>query len=164
MRSSRVALIGTVLACLFETARLWSAAPALMASHFDVSGVPNGFAPKDAFFGFQLAIILLIAGLAVGLRAILVRVPMGLINLPNREYWLAPQRRAETVERVASFTDVLFTGTLALMLSVFELAVAANLRKPPVLDSNLIWLLLAAYLVFTFGGIVWLFRAFRLPK
>jgi hypothetical protein len=126
--------------------------------------VPNGFAPKDAFFGVQLAITILIAGLAVGLRAILVRVPVGLINLPNREYWLAPQRRAETVERVASFTDILFTGTLALLLAAFELAVAANLRQPPLFDSGLMWPLLAAYIIFTFGGIVWLFRAFRLPK
>ena len=163
MRSSRVALIGILLGCLLETARLWSAAPAIMASHFDARGLPNGFASKGAFFGIHLAITILIAVLALGLGAILARVPVGLINLPNREYWLAPQRRAETVERLASFTDILFTGTLVLLLAAFELAVAANARRPVVFDSAVMWPLLAAYLIFTFGGIAWLFRAFRLP-
>jgi hypothetical protein len=50
--------------------------------------------------------------------------------MPNREYWLAPEQRYATVDRLSSFAAMLFGITLIVIQAGFELAVYANLQKP----------------------------------
>ncbi len=74
-----------------------SSLPPVVASHFGPGGGADGFMPRDVYRIFMLAMTL---GLPLLLRALssLVRLlPTHLINLPNREYWLAPERQGETV-------------------------------------------------------------------
>jgi uncharacterized membrane protein len=76
--------------------------PAQLASHFDARGLPNGWSSKSAYFALQAFIVLVLTLCFAVLPSLLERAPARLLNLPNKDYWLAPERRAATMARVAS--------------------------------------------------------------
>jgi hypothetical protein len=126
--------------------------PDVVASHFEADGYANGFMSRGAYIGLMLAC-------AVGLPALLVIVayfglgsPNARINLPDRDYWLAPERRAETVsylrEQLARFAVVL----MGLLCYVHWLVVRANATRPPRLSTPWINAGLVAFAVFV---VIW---------
>jgi hypothetical protein len=70
--------------------------------------------------------------------------PRSLINLPNKEYWLAPEREAMTRQAIARWGLWFAAATLWMFALVFHQAMAANLSQPPQLQS--FWWLLGGYL------------------
>jgi hypothetical protein len=86
-----------------------------------------------------------------------------MINLPNREYWLAPERRAETFAFMDRQLFWFGMATLALLGIIFQLVIQANLSPKPYLPSSLMVASLGIYGAFT---AVWLIRfllRFRKP-
>lgn len=145
--------------------RLWlsfDALPEIMASHFDASGKPNGFQHRGEFaatsVGLSVGCLLLFAALPALLRVL----PASSINLPHREYWLTPERKAASVALLCGYLDWFACATIAFLVAVFELVLRANLAQAP-LGSVAIWLLLACFLGFTLSWSVALWRAFRPP-
>ena len=66
--------------------------PPVVASHFGPGGAANGFTSKSTYTAFMLALVIAVPAL-IGFSAMFVRIlPPRLINLPNRDYWLAPER------------------------------------------------------------------------
>ena len=55
----------------------------------------------------QIGATLGIAALFIGIPRLLKSTPASLINLPNKSYWLAPERREETMDRLASSFEAL---------------------------------------------------------
>ncbi len=155
-----MALVGATLA---QMAWYYPRLPVRMASHFDASGNANAFMPKDDFFAVQLGVLGLMA-LLFGLAPIfVVRLPPGMINLPNKDYWFSPERRARTAERLQSFLVGFGCAMLLFLLLVFREAMRANLLQSPHLPHR-IWVLLVLL-----GGwvVYWTVRmllAFRLPS
>ena len=90
-------------------------------------------------------------------------MPTRLINLPHREYWLHPDRKAATLTRAAALLDWFALATVALLAATFELVLRANLGEGS-LDSGAMWILIAAYLVFSTSWIVRFLLAFRAPS
>jgi hypothetical protein len=76
-------------------------------------------------------------------------LPTQLINLPNKNYWLAPERLAETMAfleaNFAWFACVLFLFNIL----VFDNAVQINLRPGSPPSPARFWYILAAFLLFT---------------
>jgi uncharacterized membrane protein len=145
--------------------RLWlvfDALPEVMASHFDAAGQPNGFQDKQSFAAVSLALSAGNLMLFGALPWLLRKLPVSLINLPHREFWLAPGRRQGALARLDVYMDWFACATTALLAAVFELVLRANLARAP-LASAATWLLLTSYLVFTLVWLVSLWRAFRLP-
>ncbi len=78
----------------------WHAYPELperVASHFNGAGVPNGWMTKDQFF--TLSAFLVALAIFTGLLPpfLISKMNPSLINLPNKEYWLAPGQHDATV-------------------------------------------------------------------
>src|ERR1700740_2278255 len=71
--------------------------PEVLASHFAVNGAVNGWQSKSAFFGLELAVVILAGVVGFGIPRILGAMPVSLINLPNKEFWLSAERRDETM-------------------------------------------------------------------
>ncbi len=76
----------------------WSGSqlPERIATHFNGRGEPNGWMSRSANQRFML-----VFGLAFPLCVVLLCwlarfLPIGLVNIPHRDYWLAPERRKET--------------------------------------------------------------------
>lgn len=158
MRRTRLVLLGLVLVSLVEAARQWNSAPGLVPSHFDAAGSPNAWSSRDEFFTFQVAVTLGVAALFIGIAWLLKSTPARLINLPNKSYWLAPERREETMDRLASSFEVFACATVLLLLVVFELTSRAS--RGGTLATNHFLPVLVAYLVFSAGWTVALIRTF----
>src|ERR1700720_60072 len=87
-----LALVGTVR-YFYYAPRL----PEVLGSHFAGNGAVNGWQSKAAFFTTELSVVVLAAVVGFGIPRILGAMPVSLINLPNKEFWLSPERRAETL-------------------------------------------------------------------
>jgi uncharacterized membrane protein len=135
--------------------------PPVVASHFGPGGAANGFMDKNTYTVLMLALVVGVPAL-VASSAQLVRVlPPQLINLPNRQYWLAPERRAATLEALASLT-LRFAVALAVFLCfVHWLVIRANAVQPPRLPETWLFVGLAVFGAATLAWLVMLFRRFR---
>ncbi len=162
--TSRVAALATlgllVAAAVLRSALAWERLPETLASHFGASGEPNGWATRAEFFTLFATFT---GGAVVFLLAIpmLVRVvPQRLVSLPNRDYWLAPERRDECLRKLGTQAAWFATGTVAFAVGVLELTLRANVARGP-LEMGPTWTLLGAYLAFCALWIAGLWRSFR---
>lgn len=142
--------------------------PELVASHFGASGAANGFMPRAAYLRFMLVLVVVPPAAVVVLPALLLNRSNARINLPHREYWLASDRRAETItflrEQMAN------QGTLlaAFLAYVHGLVVCANAAVPPGLPGlPAPWFVggLVVFVAAQVGWTGWLLRHFyRVPR
>ncbi len=109
--------------------------PGMVASHFGASGIANGFIQHRTYVIATLcACIVLPVAVVVPLHFAL-RNPNAVINLPNRDYWLTPERRADTFEFVRTQMTRFGIALLAFICYAHWLVVQANERTPPRLSS-----------------------------
>jgi uncharacterized membrane protein len=162
MRTQRGVFVILVLAAALQIAYFYPLLPDTMASHFDGSGRPNGWASKGAFIALYIGLLAMMAANFLVLPAFLEKLPVSLVNLPNKSYWLAPERREQAWAKVQVYLLAFGNAAVALMFFVFQLAMLANLSESRML-SPAIWVLLAAFVAFVGGCLFRLFRAFRLP-
>ena len=136
--------------------------PLTVASHFDAAGHPNGFMSRSGYVRFVLCA-------AVGLPVIVVAILTAVysratdLKLPNREYWLAPQRLDET--RAFLVAHGVWFGSLLVILGclVHWLELAANRQQPPHLPNSSFAAVLIAFLVAILAWLAVLMFGFRRP-
>ena len=105
--------------------------PEIVGSHFGTSGMPNGWQPKIIFLFIELIMIVLATVISFGPPRIISAMPISLINLPNKAYWLSAERREDTLSYFRRWSAWLGCGLLAFLLFVMELVFRANLHAPP---------------------------------
>lgn len=127
--------------------------PALVASHFGGSGTANGFMPHGFYVCFMLGFVVGLPALMVGLTWLSISSPKARINLPNKDYWLAPERRAETIEFLRS--GIVWFGTMlvAFLCYVHWLVILANEVHPARLANS--WFI-GGLVVFFVALFIWL--------
>lgn len=135
-------------------AAYYSVLPQRVASHFGANGVADGWMSRGAFGATYVGTVVLMAMLFGGISALVRRLPVGLINLPHREYWLAAPRREETLRRLDVDMGWLGLGTIVLLIVTFQLCLEAN-RSGTFRLSSAIWGVLAVYLA---AMTIWLVR------
>ena len=129
--------------------------PKLVASHFSASGDATGFLPRAVYVRITLALVLLPPILLVYLPRRTLRNPKARIHLPHRDHWLAPERRAQTVEILAQQCTRFGEMLLAFLCYAHYLVVRANELRPPRLSSG--WFL-AGLVVFLGFTVLWTIR------
>lgn len=139
------------------------ALPERIASHFDASGSANGYMTRDGYRLFMLAFGVGFPLLLTALIAWLPRLVPNLINIPNRDYWLAPERRETTLTTLSVYG--LWQGCLLTILlgGVHWLVIRANSVNPPTLENAPFIALLAAFSVSLMVWLLMLLRQFRKP-
>ncbi len=155
-----------ILIAIFSVIQIALQAPYLhspMAVRFNAAGEAVAWNSAQTFATINLVIVAIIVGAFLILPGALSRRRRLRWRLPNRDYWLSPERLPKTIEYLQR--QFLWYGivTLLLLMTVFQLVVDANALKPPRLDvTRLVWLL-AGYAAFI---IVWgwsLWRKFSRP-
>jgi len=123
-------------------------AGSIAGAHFDAAGQANAFMSRSGYTRFVLCLVL---GLPLGVVAILTAVYSRAtdLKLPNRDYWLAPQR----IDRTRAFLvahGVWFGSLLvALVCCVHWLELGANRLQPPHLSNQTFAVVLLAFLIAT---------------
>lgn len=164
MRFGRLFFGIIFLVCVFETIRLWGVSPARMAAHFNAQGLPDRFTTKMEFFGAQAETMIIAVGLGLLMQILVLTIPVEWVNMPNRTYWLAPERRAGVIDRLSSFGAMLFGMILLVMLIGFELAVSANMHDPIVFQAAVMLPAIAALFIASIAMLFWLANTFRIPS
>ena len=164
MRYARVFFIIVILLCGIEAVRLWFLSPDVLAAHFNVQGNPDRFVPKIIFFGYQAQTVLVVIALSLVMQVLPMILPVQWINMPNREYWYAPERREATVDRLSSFAAALFALILLGIQAGFELAVSANLHKPIIFAAQIMVPVMIGIFILSFMMLFWFTRSFRFPS
>jgi hypothetical protein len=166
MRKSAAPLVVLAILCLAYSAFLsWSAGqlPDPVAMHFGFGGQPDRWTTRSfavgLMRGFGLGLPLLMVVVAVAIRFL----PAGSINMPNREYWLAPERRGATYDLIAGQLLWLACLQVAFLAGLQWLTITANNSNPVRLPTQLFLTLLGAFLACVAVWIVTFVRRFRRP-
>lgn len=144
----------------------WSsgAMPESVASHFGPGGIADAFMPRASYARFMVALVLFVPSLVYFATHSATRLPASLINLPNKAYWLAPERRASSLASLIHFGAVVACATALLLCLVHGLVLQANRARPAHLESMpLIGVLVLFFVVLVVAMAVFLGRFFRAP-
>ena len=121
--------------------------PLVVASHFGVNGLPNGFMPRTTYTVVMLVLVVVLPFLLAALPSALARRGGAGLNIPNRAYWLAPERYAATAAYL-NLQGKVSSGALALFLAyVHWLVVRANASIPAALPLAPFYAGMVAFLV-----------------
>jgi uncharacterized membrane protein len=140
-----------------------SALPDPVATHFGPAGTPNGYMSRSFYVRLMLAFVVL---LPLGINLLVGRVlslPNARINIPNRDYWLAAERREHSVRRLQRHMQFFGTVLAAFLCYMHWQVVQANARSPAQLDNTRFAMGLATFLVTLVVWTVVLRRQFRPP-
>jgi hypothetical protein len=152
--SNRLLLFALLVACAAAFVWLTSTRlPDLVASHFDGSGTANGFMPHGFYVWFMLGFVVVLPTFMVAVTWLGIASQKARINLPNKDYWLAPERRAQTIDFLRAGILKFGAMLVALLCYMHWLVVLANEAKPVQLDNS--WFI-GGMVVFLVGLLVWL--------
>jgi uncharacterized membrane protein len=156
-------LLAVAGAALF-VARTGGTLPDVLATHFGPSGAANGFMTRTFYVRCMLMFVVLLPLALNFLIGRVLRLPNTRVNIPHREYWLAPERRANTIDLLQRHMKFFGVLLVAFLCYVHWLLVQANTLSPPALDNERFVGGLAAFMVALITWIVVLRRSFRSPQ
>jgi hypothetical protein len=133
------------------------------ATHFDARGHAYPSMSRGVYRGYMTFLVVVVPLLVAGLPVWVSRRWPMLLNIPNRDYWLAPERSAETLASLRARTALLAIAMIALISYVHVLVVRANAGDEPELDQRSLLVGLATFIAFMIGWIASLYRRFRRP-
>lgn len=134
--------------------------PDVVASHFNAAGRADGHSTRATFLALYGVVIFLLGVSFGGIGALIPRLPDASVNIPHRDYWLAPERRAETLAWFADQMALMGALTMGFMVATMHLVVQANQPGQEGLPGTF-GPLVIAYIVFTIAWSVWLLVRFR---
>ncbi|MFO1042560.1 MAG: CehA/McbA family metallohydrolase [Planctomycetaceae bacterium] len=166
MSPQRIAVFLLVLLFILfgiSLAATFSLLPEKVATHFDITGLPDGWMSRTLhliFIGlFGIGFPLLIIGICWSVRY----VSPVTINIPHRDYWLAEERRLESVDFV--FRHSIWLGCLgiAFITGLHWAVVLANRQQPPHLSTPMILGIAGGFIAGVTVWIIFLYRRFPAP-
>ena len=160
MSKTRTFLILAVAAFVVQMMYIYPNLPAIVASHFDAAGNPNGWMDKGFFLVFEIGLIVLVVGEFLLVPRFVRRLPPSLVNMPNKEYWLAPEHIDETMTIFRNYFEVFGGVIVILFVVVNQFVYAANTAKTNLPSS--IWMVIVGFLLFTTVWVIKFIREFRL--
>jgi uncharacterized membrane protein len=137
--------------------------PSTVASHFGKNGAPNGWQTKAAFFQVFIFVSVLTVVIGFAIPKLIFVFPPQLINLPNKTYWLAPERRVETTAFFSGYFGWFGCAMYLVMIVTFDYAVQSNLHPESPPDPARMWYTLAGFLAFCVISTVRLLAKFLRP-
>ena len=139
-RPLQVLFLALVLAALAQVFWQHDRLPERVATHFNAAGQANGWMTRGQHAAWHVITLLFLAGLFQGIAWLQPRLPREYVNLPHREYWLAPERAAATHAWVAGAVLLLGCALMLFFIALFQLIYQANLSTPPRLNLAVWWL------------------------
>ena len=133
--------------------------PDRIATHFGLWGEPDAWGSKSVFFIWYGIIGLLLVGTWAWVKRRLTPGHTSWLNIPNKEYWLAPERQAETLSWLRTGLLLGGSGTLLFLLDLMHQSFQVSLGKATKLTH--IVTSLGIYLTFCVVWIIAIYRRFE---
>jgi len=160
-RAAPLLFLGAMIAaaaCVLATA---PGLPERVATHFGGSGVADGWMTRAGYVRFMLLFVVVLPSVLLAAIGLLPRLLPQWVNLPNRTYWLAPERRDDSLHFLLAHACWFGVLMLLFMVAIHYLLLQANAASPPRLSTAPFVALLTAFVA---GLGVWmatLYRRFR---
>ena len=137
--------------------------PPMVSSHFDGAGFPTAHMARDTYTKFVFAMGV---GFPIAIVALLTVVysKASDMKLPNRDYWLAPERIAQTRSLLVSHAIWFGCLMVVMVCYVHWLVLAAHRSVPPHLSNQMVMGGLLVFMAISLGWVIALLRAFRMPR
>lgn len=134
-----------------------------IASHFDGTGHADAYMASGYYRMFMIFFAAIFPLIMVVMIAGMPRLFPGITNIPNRDYWFAPQQRAETLLFLEKHALVFGCMLVLFICGVHWLVLLANHRTPPQLANGPFLILLVVFMAAVFIWLARLMRRFRKP-
>ena len=121
--------------------------PERVATHFSADGTPDGWMDRDENVSFVATMGIGIPWLVVGLGLLIRFFPNSLFNLPNKDYWLSPERKALTCFYVCRYLTWLMCITVLLFAAGQYSIVKANQSSSVKMSMSLFGVIFFSYLI-----------------
>ena len=128
--------LALVVTAVYQLVHYYPLLPDRVASHFGAGGEADGWTSKRNFTVLLGAVQMLMVSTFLGIIFLLEKAPASLINIPNREYWLAPPQRQQTLAILTSRLLWMGNATLAFLIFTVHRAIDANLNPPASLGAD----------------------------
>ncbi|MBD3392342.1 MAG: DUF1648 domain-containing protein [Chitinivibrionales bacterium] len=159
--NARRVLIGVFILGVVHSIYYFPQLPRHMASHFNALGGPDSWSSRLAFYATYLGGLAFTTIMFLAIPYFLRRVPHKWVNLPNRDYWLAPSRVDESLARFGTALYRFGAVTNAFMIFAFQCTVIANLRPSLAFPNEVMVGGVVFYFAFTAIWVVTLLLSFR---
>jgi uncharacterized membrane protein len=166
MRSIRIPAVLFAFLCqmylvfVFATAHLL---PERVASHFDINGQPNGWMGRPGYLAFIAIMGVALPLFIVGLCYLSKFLPVGMINIPHRSYWLAPEHREQSLAYLFAHSMWIACLMVGFFGAMHFITVSANRSNPVHLQSGPFWVIMVLLLIGVLAWTLALYRRFRRP-
>lgn len=138
--------------------------PAKVAIHFGPGGMPNNWVPSYVnsliFLGMDIVLFVCLY-FSPYLTFIF---PPKWINLPNKQFWLAPENRRWTVAKISTLMYQFGVAIFLFLFVIGLLTIQANLMNPVRLKERYFFPFLTLFMVYSIVWCIVFFRSFRIPN
>jgi uncharacterized membrane protein len=138
----------------------WPQLPERIAVHFNAKGQPDSWASRLNATILSVSLLVLIPLFFVGIGQVIRWLPSSMINLPHREFWLAPGRRDETLRWITCWMLWFSFGLAVFLVGINHLTFIANRDAQPLADAWS-WVAVGAFLFVTLAHILLMIRRFN---
>ncbi len=135
--------------------------PEALATHFGPSGRADGWMTRDGYLLFTICFLLGLPLLVSFFIGFLPQRWPNLTNIPHRDYWLAPERREESVRYLAAHGWWLGCLMVMLVASMHYAIIEANRNQPPTLSLIVFLPMIGGFIAGMLVWVVTLYRRFR---
>lgn len=119
-----------LLLLAFLSFKLWQLAgdlPNPAAVHFNLEGRPDRWESPDRFVATMATLLAAVNALLAGITALMARLPLALLNVPRKDYWLGTPERMRVARARAVDLGAILALLVNLMLGLsFHLVAQAN--------------------------------------
>ncbi|MDR0634321.1 MAG: DUF1648 domain-containing protein [Azoarcus sp.] len=126
-----IVLLAIVLAVFF----VWitgGSLPPTVASHFDASGTADSFVSRGTYLAVMIVMVILVPLMVAFASRVF---PENVLNIPNKSYWLSPERRAGSLAFISLWSQWCSIGVTVFFCYLHWLVVRGNGFTPPQLES-----------------------------
>jgi uncharacterized membrane protein len=132
--------------------------PDKVASHFGTSDLPDSWMSKNTLMFLFLGLYVFISGLMFSIPYTINKIPISLVNFPNKRYWLAPERYHKVKPEFGKWFNIFAIALLIFFIFTTHLVIKANLSAPVVFDGRS---MIVGLVLFTVFVLIWLIGFYR---
>lgn len=111
-----IVFFGLMLLAISHAVYCYPMLPAVMALHFSFDGQPIVWMDKSTFMGVYASIVCGVSVLFLGLSLVIHKFPVWMINMPDKDYWLVPERRATSYRWLSIL--IMWIGNVTVVLMI----------------------------------------------